>query len=151
MNTDQNIDILLIEDNPHEAKLAIRSFQKSNLANGLLHIADGAEALDFIFCRNKYAERKIENLPKLILLDLKLPKVSGLEILKAIKSNERTKIIPVIVLTSSKEEPDIIACYQQGVNSYIVKPVDFSSFSKAVAELGMYWMFLNVPAIAAAK
>ena len=145
------MDILLIEDNPHEAKLVIRSFQKSNLANRLMHLSDGLDALDFIFARNKYAGREIENLPKLILLDLKLPKVSGIEILKAIKEDERTKIIPIIVLTSSREEPDIIACYTLGANSYIVKPVNFDSFSKAVIELGMYWMFLNVPPVSTAK
>jgi two-component system response regulator len=143
MTTDPIVDILLIEDNPYEAQLTIRSFRKNNLANRLLHIEDGAEALDFIYARNKYAERKIENGPKLILLDLKLPKVGGLEILKAVKQDERTKIIPVIVLTSSREGPDISACYQLGVNSYIVKPVDFDSFSKAVIQLGMYWMLLN--------
>jgi len=141
----QNVDILLIEDNIDEAELTIRNFKKSNLANGLLHLADGAEALDFIFARNKYASRKIENVPKLILLDLKLPRVNGLEILKAIKTDKRTRMIPVIVLTSSKEEPDIKASYDLGANSYIVKPVEFVSFSKAVIELGMYWMFLNVP------
>lgn len=151
MNLDQSVDILLVEDNPHEAQLTMRSFKKSNLTNRLVHIADGAEALDFIFARNKYVTREIRNLPKLILLDLKLPKVSGLEILKVVKNDERTKIIPVIVLTSSREEPDIIACYKLGVNSYIVKPVNFDSFTKAVVELGMYWMFLNVPSVAAVE
>ncbi len=141
----QDIEILLVEDNPDEAQLTIRSLKKSNLANRLLHISDGAEALDFIFAREKYAGRKIANGLKLILLDLKLPKVDGLDILKAIKTSEQTKFIPVIVLTSSKEEKDIIASYKLGVNSYIVKPVDFDSFSKAVIELGMYWMLLNVP------
>ena len=141
----QDIEILLVEDNPDEAQLTIRSLKKGNLANRLLHISDGAEALDFIFAREKYAGRKIGNDLKLILLDLKLPKVDGLDILKAIKTGERTKFIPVIVLTSSKEEKDIIASYKLGVNSYIVKPVDFDSFSKAVIELGMYWMLLNVP------
>jgi two-component system response regulator len=143
MTSDPIVDILLVEDNPYEAQLTIRSFRKNNLANRLLHIEDGAEALDFIYARNKYAGRKIENGPKLILLDLKLPKVGGLEILKAVKQDERTKIIPVIVLTSSREGPDITACYQLGVNSYIVKPVDFDSFSTAVIKLGMYWMLLN--------
>jgi two-component system response regulator len=147
MDIHQKVDILLVEDIVHEAQLTIRSFKKSNLANRLLHIDDGAEAMDFIFSRNKYAERKLENMPKLILLDLKLPKVGGLEILKAIKTDERTKIIPVIVLTSSNEGPDITASYKLGVNSYIVKPVNFESFSKAVVELGMYWMFLNVPPV----
>jgi two-component system response regulator len=143
----QNVDILLVEDNPDEAQLTIRSFKKSNLANGLLHLDDGEEALDFIFCRNNYSARQIENPPKIILLDLKLPKVSGIEILKAVKEDERTKMIPVIILTSSKEEPDIATCYRLGANSYIVKPVNFDAFSKAVVELGMYWMMLNVPPI----
>ena len=147
MHIDQNVDILLVEDNPHEAQLTIRSFKKNNLTNGLLHLEDGAQAMDFIFARNAYANRKVENGPKLILLDLKLPKVGGLEILKAIKADERTKSFPVIVLTSSKEERDIIASYKLGANSYIVKPVDFDSFSKAVVEIGMYWMFLNVPSV----
>ncbi len=141
----QDVEILLVEDNPDEAQLTIRSLKKNNLTNRLLHISDGAEALDFIFAREKYADRNVGNGLKLILLDLKLPKVDGLEILKAIKTDERTKFIPVIVLTSSKEEKDIIASYQLGVNSYIVKPVNFDSFSKAVVELGMYWMLLNVP------
>lgn len=147
MDINQRVDILLVEDNPHEAQLTIRSFKKRNLANGLLHIDDGQEAMDFIFSRNKYAERSLENMPKLILLDLKLPKIGGLEILEAIKMDERTKIIPVIILTSSNEGPDITASYKLGVNSYIVKPVNFESFSKAVVELGMYWMFLNAPPV----
>jgi two-component system, response regulator len=151
MNIDQSVDILLVEDNPHEAQLTIRSFKKHNLANRLLHIDDGEEALDFIFARGAYTGRKGKNIPKLILLDLKLPKISGLEILKAVKEDEQTKIIPVIVLTSSKEEQDIIASYRLGVNSYIVKPVNFDSFSKAVIELGMYWMLLNVPPVASGK
>jgi two-component system, response regulator len=138
-----NVEILLIEDNPHEAQLVIRTLKKNNLANHLLHIDDGAEALNFIFATQNYSERKIEDHPKLILLDLKLPKVDGLEILKQVKSDERTKSIPVIVLTSSREEQDLIKSYQLGVNSYIVKPVDFESFSKSVTELGLYWMVLN--------
>jgi DNA-binding response OmpR family regulator len=150
MNADEIIEILLIEDNPYEAQLAIRSFKKSNLANRLLHIADGAQALDFIFCHNKYASRNIKNIPKVILLDLKLPKVSGLQILKELKKDKRTKMIPVIVLTSSKEESDIITSYELGANSYIVKPVNFESFSKAVIDLGMYWMLMNVPPVAPA-
>ena len=145
MQINDYIDILLVEDNPHEAQLTIRSFNQSKLANKLLHLSDGEEALDFIFARNKYICRNVENVPKLILLDLKLPKVSGMEILKAIKEDNRTKIIPVIVLSSSQEEPDIISSYKLGVNSYIVKPVSFESFSKAVVEVGMYWIFLNVP------
>lgn len=138
-----NVEILLIEDNPHEAELVIRTLKKNNLANHLLHIDDGAEALNFIFATEKYSERKIEDHPRLILLDLKLPKVDGLEILKQVKSDERTKSIPVIILTSSREEQDLIKSYKLGVNSYIVKPVDFESFSKSVTELGLYWMVLN--------
>lgn len=143
MEISQSVDILLIEDNMHEAQLTIRSFKKNNLANRLLHISDGLEAMDFVFSRNQYADRRSPP-PKLILLDLKLPKIGGLEILKAIKENQLTKKIPVIVLTSSREEPDIRKSYELGVNSYIVKPVNFEAFSKAVIQLGMYWMFLNV-------
>ncbi len=137
------VDVLLVEDNPHEAQLTIRSLKKHNLANNLHHVDDGAEALDFIFARGKYSDRAIGTDLKVILLDLKLPKVDGLEVLKIIKSDERTRSIPVVVLTSSKEEQDIIASYKLGVNSYIVKPVQFESFAKAVADLGMYWMFHN--------
>ena len=139
----QDIDVLLVEDNPHEAQLTIRSLKKHNLANNLQHVEDGAEALDFIFGREKYAGRKVGAGLKVILLDLKLPKIDGLEVLKQIKADDRTKAIPVVVLTSSKEEQDIVATYKLGVNSYIVKPVQFESFAKAVADLGMYWMFHN--------
>lgn len=139
----KQVEILLIEDNPDEAELTIRSLKKYNLANKLMHIDDGAEALDFIFSKGKYADKKELLNPKLILLDLKLPKVDGLEILRQIKSNERTKTIPVTILTSSKEEKDIVESYKWGVNSYIVKPVNFESFTKAVAELGLYWLILN--------
>ena len=137
------VEILLIEDNPDEAELTIRSLKKYNLANNLVHIDDGEEALDFIFSTGKYTGNKNQLQPKLVLLDLKLPKVNGLEILRQIKSNEQTKLIPVVVLTSSKEETDIIESYRLGVNSYIVKPVNFDSFTKAVAELGLYWIIHN--------
>jgi two-component system response regulator len=137
------IEVLLVEDNPHEAELTIRSLKKHNLANKLLHIDDGEEALEFIFSRGRYASDKPTFAPKLVLLDLKLPKVDGLEILKQIKADERTRTIPVAILTSSKEERDIIESYKLGVNSYIVKPVNFESFTKAVAELGLYWVILN--------
>ena len=137
------VEILLIEDNPDEAELAIRSLRKYNLANKLLHIDDGAEALDVIFSKGKYEGNKNPLQPKLILLDLKLPRVDGLEILRQIKSDEQTKVIPVVVLTSSKEETDIIESYRLGVNSYIVKPVNFDSFTKAVSELGLYWVVHN--------
>lgn len=141
--TDHTVEILFIEDNPHEAELAIRSLKKHNLGNMLKHIDDGAEALDFIFATGAYSDRKTSLNPKLIILDLKLPKVDGLEILRRLKSDERTRIIPVVVLTSSQEEKDIVESYRLGVNSYIVKPVNFESFSKAVADLGMYWVILN--------
>ena len=137
------VEILLIEDNPDEAELAIRSLRKNNLANNLVHIDDGAEALDYIFCRGKYAGNDISFTPKVILLDLKLPRVGGLEILKQVKTDERTKSIPVVILTSSKEDSDLIEGYNLGVNSYIVKPVNFESFAKAISELGMYWVILN--------
>ena len=137
------VEILLIEDNPEEAELTIRSLRKQNLANRLLHIDDGAEALDFIFSKGKYADNKTPLHPKLILLDLKLPRVDGLEILRHIKADEQTKLIPVVVLTSSKEESDIIESYRLGVNSYIVKPVNFDSFTKSVSELGLYWVIHN--------
>ena len=139
----EHFDILFIEDNPHEAELTIRSLKKLHLANRIKHIDDGAEALDFIFGRTTHSNDENAIDPRLILLDLKLPKIDGLEVLRQIKSDERTKIIPVVVLTSSKEEKDVIESYKLGVNSYIVKPVNFESFGKAVAELGLYWMILN--------
>jgi two-component system, response regulator len=137
------IEILLIEDNLYEAELAIRSLRKNNIANNVVHIDDGQEALDYIFNRGKYEGNNAQHTPRLILLDLNLPKVGGLEILKQIKSDETTKMTPVVVLTSSKEERDIVDSYRLGVNSYIVKPVNFESFSKAMAELKIYWLLLN--------
>jgi len=137
------VEILLVEDNPHDAEMAIRALKKNNLANNVLHITDGVEALDFIFARGAYSARRIESGPKIVLLDLKLPKVNGLEVVKAVKSDERTKIIPVIALTSSSEEKDIIESYRLGVNSYIVKPVDFDKFVEAIKGLGYYWLLLN--------
>ncbi|MBI1223859.1 MAG: response regulator [Bacteroidetes bacterium] len=140
-----NIEIVLIEDNPHEAELTIRSLKKHNLANRLVHIDDGQDAMEFLFSTGKY-ENNIGMLnPKIILLDLKLPKVNGLEILKKIREDERTKHFPVVVLTSSKEESDVFESYKLGVNSYIVKPVNFESFTNAVTEIGLYWMLLNEP------
>jgi len=141
------VEILLVEDNPNDAELALRALKKNNLANNILVVTDGEEALDFIFARGAFSERKIENGPKVILLDLKLPKVDGLEVLRAIKSDPRTKIIPVVVLTSSKEESDIVESYKLGANSYIVKPVEFAKFVAAVKDLGLYWLLLNQPPV----
>jgi two-component system response regulator len=139
----EKIEILLVEDNPHDAEMTIRSLRKVNLANKLVHLKDGAEALDFIFAKGAFASRQIENKPKVILLDIKMPKVDGIEVLRQIKSNDITKTIPVVIMTSSKEEQDIITSYNLGVNSYVVKPVDFEGFAKAVAELGFYWLMIN--------
>ncbi|MFZ6012386.1 MAG: response regulator [Bacteroidota bacterium] len=141
----QQVDLLFIEDNPHEAELTIRNFKKYRLANNLVHIDDGAEALDFIFCRGKYEQNVKSPGPKLILLDLKLPKVGGHEILRQIRADARTRNTPVVVLTSSDEESDISECYRLGVNSYIVKPLDFKSLTNAITSLGMYWLMLNKP------
>lgn len=137
------LEILLVEDNPDDATLAIRSLKSQNLANKLIHLQDGAEALDFIFCTGGYADRQISNVPRVILLDLKMPKVNGMEVLEKVKSDGRTKSIPVVVLTSSAEDPDIKRCYELGANSYIVKPVQFDNFSSTVKHLGMYWMLIN--------
>jgi len=143
MTETNEIEILFIEDNPHEAELTIRGLKKHNLVNKLKHIDDGAEALDFIFSRGVYTDRENSPNPKLIILDLKLPKVDGLEILRQLKADEKTRVIPVVVLTSSQEEKDVVESYRLGVNSYIVKPVNFESFGKAVADLGLYWVILN--------
>ena len=143
MSGQGEVEILLVEDNPNDAELALRALKKNNLANNILVVTDGEEALDFVFARGAFSERKIENSPKVILLDLKLPKVDGLEVLRAIKSDPHTKIIPVVVLTSSKAESEIVESYRLGVNSYIVKPVDFDKFVAAVRDLGLYWLLLN--------
>lgn len=137
------VEILLIEDNMNDAELTIRALKKSNLANNLVHLEDGQEALDFIFAGGNYSDRKIENKPKVILLDLKMPKINGIQVLQKLKSDEHTKSIPVIVLTSSNEDPDIKECYRLGVNSYVVKPVQFEKFLDAVSQLGLYWMLIN--------
>jgi two-component system response regulator len=141
----REIEILLVEDNASDAEMTIRALKKNNLANGLLHLKNGAEALDFIFAEGSYSNRQIENVPSLILLDLKLPKVNGIEVLRKIKSDERTKKIPVVMLTSSREDPDIKNCYAFGVNSYVVKPVEFDAFYKTIADLGLFWMTANEP------
>jgi two-component system, response regulator len=139
------VDILLVEDNPQDAELTIRALKKHNLANRLFTVEDGAEALDFIFCRNKYATRDNGHSPKVVLLDLKLPKVSGLEVLRALKQDEKTRAIPVVVVTSSREDPDIKTAYALGANSYVVKPVDFDAFVESVSSLGLYWLLVNQP------
>jgi two-component system response regulator len=137
------VEILIVEDNMSDAELTIRALRKNNLANKLVHVKDGAEALDFLFAEGSYSDRKTDQHPKVILLDLKMPKVNGVEVLKKIKSDERTKKIPVVILTSSKEDPDIEECYRLGANSYIVKPVGFESFIKSISDIGLYWMLLN--------
>lgn len=142
MNYDA-IEILFVEDCVDDAKLTIRALIKSGLKNKLLHVKDGAEALDFIYCNGAYATRNIYDYPKLILLDLKMPKVSGIEVLEKIKADSKRKIIPVVILTCSKEDPDIKRCYELGANSYIVKPVDCDNFFNAMKEAGFYWMILN--------
>lgn len=136
---DTNVEILLIEDNLDDAGLTLRALKKNHLANKVLHLRDGEEALNFLF------SDKFTQLPRLILLDLKMPKVDGIEVLRRLKADDRRKIIPVAVLTSSREECDIVASYRLGVNAYIVKPVDFEKFSKAVSDLGLFWLVLNQP------
>lgn len=144
MNVDV-VEILLVEDNPHDIELTLRALKMHNLANNVHVVKDGAEALAYIFCTDAYAHRQIEESPKVVLLDLKLPKVDGLEVLRQIKSDERTKVIPVVIMTSSQEERDVVESYKLGVNSYIVKPVDFDKFIECVAELGYYWVLCNKP------
>jgi CheY-like chemotaxis protein len=137
------VEILLVEDNPHDLELTLRALRKANLTNRIQVARDGVEALEFIFGEGAYANRKIEDAPRVILLDLKLPKVDGMEVLQRIKSDNRTRTIPVVMLTSSKEQRDVLESYKLGVNSYIVKPVNFERFVAAVQDLGMYWLLLN--------
>ena len=138
-----DVQILLVEDNKSDAALTIRALKKHNLANNLVHLIDGAQALEFLFATGEYAARNIENKPKVIFLDLKMPKVSGLEVLKQIKKDDRTKLIPVVMMTSSQQEQDIIESHHLGVNSYVVKPLEFENFSKTIAQLGFYWLVVN--------
>ena len=140
------VEILLVEDNPSDVELALHALKRHNLANRIHVVRDGVEALEFLFCTGAYAHRGPDDGPKLILLDLKLPRVDGREVLRQIKAHPRTRSIPVVVLTSSREEGDILASYQLGVNSYITKPVDFEQFCDAVRQLGLYWLLLNEPA-----
>jgi two-component system response regulator len=142
---EQAIEIILVEDNPHDAEMTIRALSKNNILNKIIHLEDGAEAVDFLLGSGRYEGRDISIKPKVILLDLKMPKLSGIEVLRIIKSDDRTRTIPVVILTSSKEDPDVRTCYELGVNSYIVKPVGFENFTKSIAELGFYWLLLNQP------
>ena len=145
MNEANIVEILIVEDNRQDLDLALRALRKAKLANHIQVARDGEEALQFLFCEGPHAERKMENGPKVIFLDLKLPKVDGLEVLQRVKSDPRTQSIPVVVLTSSKEQNDVVESYHLGVNSYMVKPVNFEQFSEAVQKLGMYWLLLNHP------
>lgn len=139
------VEILLVEDNPNDVELTLRTLKKHNLANSVQVVRDGEEALEFLFGEGRYAGRPVESAPHLVLLDLKLPKVDGLEVLRRMRADERTKTIPTVVLTSSKEHHDIVASYELGANSYVSKPVEFDAFATAVAELGLYWLLLNEP------
>ena len=145
MNESHTAELLLVEDNPQDLELALRALRAANLSNRLHVARDGAEALDFIFCEGAHAGRKITDGPTMILLDLKLPKIDGLDVLKRIKGDARTKMIPVVVLTSSKEQSDAVASYHIGVNSYIVKPVNSEKFTEVVRNLGLYWLLHNHP------
>jgi two-component system response regulator len=139
------LEILLVEDDPRDAELTVRALRKRNLANKLHVAEDGADALDFIYCRNKYEQRDVSHSPKVVFLDLKLPKVSGLEVLRQLKGDEKTRSIPVVIVTSSREDPDIKQAYALGANSYVVKPVDFDKFQEVVTQLGLYWLLVNQP------
>jgi CheY-like chemotaxis protein len=144
-NEVKEVEILLVEDNATDAELCIRALKKHNLANKLVWVKDGAEALDFLFATGDYSDRNVSSPPKVVLLDLRLPKIDGMEVLRRIKADERTRAIPMVVLTSSKEDRDIAESYQLGVNSFISKPVEFDAFAKTVSELGLYWLLVNRP------
>ncbi|MCS6243083.1 MAG: response regulator [Opitutus sp.] len=141
----QQVEILLVEDSPTDAELTIRSLKKRNLANHLVHVTDGQAALDFLFSTGPYAGRPKDEQPKVVLLDLNLPKLNGIEVLRQLRANERTKLLPVVIMTSSREDRDVIESYKLGANSYVVKPVEFENFAEAVANLGLYWILLNQP------
>jgi two-component system, response regulator len=137
--------ILLVEDNPDDEALTLRALKKSNIANGIVVVRDGAEALEYLFGTGSYAGRDVHDLPQVTLLDLKLPKIDGLEVLRRIRADPRTRMLPVVILTSSKEEQDLVSAYTLGVNSYVRKPVDFNQFVEAIGQLGLYWLVLNEP------
>ncbi len=145
MNQSDVPDILIVEDNPNDAELMMRAFKKQNLTNMIRVLPDGAEALDFLFAKGAYAARRIADLPKVMLLDVKLPKVDGFEVLKAVKGNQDTRALPVVIVTSSREDPDIYKAYELGANSYVTKPVDYDSFTSAMGLIGYYWLFVNRP------
>lgn len=145
MNDQNIVEVLLVEDNARDAELMIRALKKHNFSNHLIHMKDGAEALDFLFGRGNYEGRDIKQRPSVVLLDLKLPKVNGLEVLRAIKEDENLRLLPVVIVTSSTEDPDIKTAYQLGANSYVVKPVEFDSFVNAMSQLGFYWLLVNHP------
>lgn len=148
MNADTT-DILIVEDNPNDALLTSRTLKQSKLANNIVQVGDGQQALDYLFAEGEFRGRDPLNLPKVILLDIKLPKLDGLQVLARIRSDERTRLVPVVMLTSSKEEKDLVESYKLGVNSYIVKPVEFENFSKSIQQVGLYWLLLNTPPVAA--
>ena len=139
------VEVLLVEDNPQDADLALRAFKKSKLANSIYWVDDGEAALDFLFCRGAYADRASLRKPRVVLLDLKLPKIDGLEVLAAIKRDDRTRSIPVVIVTSSSQDPDVEKAYAMGANSYVVKPIDFDQFTDSMASLGYYWLLINEP------
>lgn len=145
MNNQEIVEILLVEDNPQDAELTIRALKRHNLANRLFHVEDGAEALDFLFARGKYEGRPTDISPKVVLLDLKLPKVNGLEVLRSMKNDRHLHTIPVVMVTSSAEDPDIRAAYELGANGYVIKPVQFDSFMEAMSKVGVYWLMVNHP------
>ena len=143
MNPYQAVDILMVEDNPYDVELTLRALKKHNLANQLFVVDDGEQALDFLFARGNFSGRSLNSPPRVVFLDIKLPKVNGLEVLRVLKTNESTISIPVVMVTSSKEDPDIQTAYQLGVNSYVVKPVDFDAFQQVMIHLGFYWLLVN--------
>jgi CheY-like chemotaxis protein len=145
MDSTRSVAILLVEDNPDDVELTLHAFNESKITNRVEVVRDGAEALDFLFCRGPYADRNTDDAPNVVLLDLKLPRIDGLEVLRQVRADRRTQLLPVVILTSSREERDIVASYRLGVNSFIQKPVDFEQFAAAIHTLGLYWLILNRP------